>query len=69
MSKVKRAVCEVTGCNGDDVVINKNQKTVLFRDGHNLRRLATVQSKDNVQWETSVEEVAKTRVAVLLASI
>ena len=67
MFKIKRAVCEITGWDGGDVVINKTEKTVLYKDGHDLRLLATVHSEANIQWELAVEENIKTRATALLA--
>ena len=67
--KIKRAVCEIAGCDGKDVVVDKKEKEVSFRNVYDLKLIAKVYSKSNVMWGAGVSEDIKERATSLLETL
>ena len=67
--KIKRAICEISGCDGATIVIDKPSKTVyrIGPDG-SLTEVANAPSNSSINWHAQVEQPIRDRAQQLLAS-
>ena len=64
--KIKRALLETTTIRPEQVAINKGQKKIFMVDSHNLKFIAEVHSRTNVNWAGDVQEEVKNRYDILM---
>ena len=67
--KIKRAICEISGCDGSAIIIDKPSKTVyrVSADG-SLTEVAHAPSNTTINWNARVEKPIRDRAQQLLAS-
>ena len=67
--KIKRAICEISGCDGSSIIIDKPSKTVyrISADG-SLTEVAHALSNTIINWNARVEKPIRDRAQQLLAS-
>ena len=64
--KIKRAILEVTNIDAAKVVVSKAAKKVFVTEGENLKLIAEMKTKNNINWDEEVSDAVKTRYAVLM---
>ena len=63
---MKRAILEVTNIDAAKVVVSKAAKKVFVTEGENLKLIAEMKTKNNINWDEEVSDAVKTRYAVLM---
>ena len=66
--KAKRAICESLAVDGTRVVINKNDKNILYVEGIQLKFIYELLSNDTMQWSLDIVKEVPNRYATLTAS-
>ena len=66
MRKIKRAVCEVTACEGRTVVSDYRKFVVYAKVDGKFSKVAEVDPQSNIKWETQVLPEVRSRTAELL---
>ena len=66
LNKIKRAICEITKCNGDSVIIDRRARHVFVYEEGDMKEMATVSETGEEVWKGAGSEEIRRRAAELL---